>query len=295
MTAPAGAPVPEATPAFVDLQVHSTASDGALAPAAVVRAARDAGLVAIALTDHDTVDGVPEAQAEGAAVGVRVIAAVELSTMFEGEELHLLGLHLQDLAVLRDELAALRTDRVSRAERMVAVLNQHGIPVTMEAVLQEAAGGAVGRPHVARALMAGGWVREFRDAFDRWIGFGRPAYVTKAAFQVADAIALVHRAGGLAIWAHPGEAATPARVARLAQVGLDGVEALHPSHPPYLVTRLVATIEEAGLLPSGGSDWHGAPEGPRKLGGQLVPKVWLDWQDARVAERRAAHRAATVA
>lgn len=285
MTAAAGAPAPEPTPAFVDLQVHSTASDGALPPAAVVRAARGAGLTAIALTDHDTVDGVAEAVAEGAVQGVRVVPGVELSTTFEGEELHLLGLHLADLAVLREELAALRTDRVSRAERIVALLNQHGIPVAMEAVLREAAGGAVGRPHVARALVAGGWVQEFREAFDRWIGFGRPAYVAKAIFQVADAIALVHRAGGLAVWAHPGEWATPARVGRLKALGLDGVEALHPSHPPYLVTRLVATIEEAGLLPSGGSDWHGNSDGPRRLGGQLVPKVWLDWQDARVAQR----------
>lgn len=285
MTAPAGAPTSQPTPAFVDLQVHSTASDGALPPAAVVRAAHEAGLVAFALTDHDTVDGLPEAEAEGARVGVRVVPGVELSTMFEGEELHLLGLHLGELAVMRDELAAFQADRVTRAERIVSVLNRNGIPVTMEAVLREADGGAVGRPHVARAMVAGGWVREFREAFDRWIGFGRPAYVTKAAFEVADAIALVHRAGGLAIWAHPGEQATPARMARLAAVGLDGVEALHPSHPPYLVTRLVAAIEEAGLLPSGGSDWHGAPEGPRKLGGQLVPKVWLDWQDARVAGR----------
>jgi hypothetical protein len=288
VTAPPEGDAPGPAPAFVDLQVHSTASDGALPPAAVVRAAREAGLVAIALTDHDTVDGVAEAQAEGARVGVRVVPAVELSTMFEGDELHLLGLHLHDLGVLREELAALRTERVTRAERMVAVLNQHGIPVTMEAVLREAAGGAVGRPHLARALMAGGWVREFREAFDRWIGFGRPAYVAKAEFHVADAIALVHRAGGLAVWAHPGEKATPARVARLAALGLDGVEALHPSHPPYLVTRLVATIEEAGLLPSGGSDWHGAPDGPRRLGGQLVPTVWLDWQDARLAARRVA-------
>lgn len=285
MTAPAGAPTPEPTPAFVDLQVHSTASDGALPPAAVVRAARDAGLVAIALTDHDTVDGLLEAAAEGARVGVRVVPGVELSTMFEGEEVHLLGLHLRDVAVMRDELAAFQADRVARAERIVSLLNRHGIPVTMEAVLREAAGGAVGRPHIARAMVAGGWVREFREAFDRWIGFGRPAYVGKAVFEVADAMALVHRAGGLAVWAHPGEQATPARTARMAALGLDGVEALHPSHPPYLVTRLVATIEEAGLLPSGGSDWHGAPDGPRKLGGQLVPKVWLDWQDARVARR----------
>ena len=275
-------------PAFVDLQVHSTASDGALPPAAVVQAAADAGLYAIALTDHDSVDGLPEAIEAGARLGVRIVPGVELSSHFEGEELHLLGLHLANLEAMRAALLEFQGQRVQRAERIVATLNAHGIPVTMEAVLAEAGTGAVGRPHIARALVGGGWVREFRDAFDKWIGWGRPAYMAKETFDVADAIALVHRAGGIAVWAHPGELATPARIARLAELGLDAVEVLHPSHPPYLVQRLVENTEKAGLIPSGGSDWHGTHDGPRKLGGQLVPKIWLDWQDAKAAQRAAA-------
>jgi len=275
-------------PAFVDLQVHSTASDGALPPAAVVQAAADAGLYAIALTDHDSVDGLPEAIEAGARLGVRIVPGVELSSHFEGEELHLLGLHLANLDAMRAALLEFQGQRVQRAERIVATLNAHGIPVTMAAVLAEAGTGAVGRPHIARALVAGGWVREFRDAFDKWIGWGRPAYMAKETFDVADAIALVHRAGGIAVWAHPGELATPARIARLAALGLDAVEVLHPSHPPYLVQRLVENTEKAGLIPSGGSDWHGTHDGPRKLGGQLVPKIWLDWQDAKAAQRAAA-------
>ncbi|GAB1341072.1 PHP domain-containing protein [Gemmatimonas sp.] len=276
---------PTAPAAFVDLQVHSTASDGALSPAAVVQAAADAALYAIALTDHDSVEGLAEAREAGERLGVRIVPGVELSTHFEGEELHLLGLHLSNLDAMRDALEEFREQRVERARRIVATLNAHSIPVTMEAVLAEAGPGAVGRPHIARAMLAGGWVREFREAFDKWIGWGRPAYMAKEQFDVADAIALVHSAGGLAVWAHPGELATPARIGRLAERGLDSVEVLHPSHPPYLVTRLVEHTANAGLLPSGGSDWHGTQEGPRKLGGQLVPKVWLDWQDAKVAER----------
>jgi predicted metal-dependent phosphoesterase TrpH len=275
-------------PAFVDLQVHSTASDGALPPAAVVQAAAEAGLYAIALTDHDSVEGLPEAIEAGSRLGVRIVPGVELSSHFEGEELHLLGLHLANLEAMREALLEFQGQRVRRAERIVATLNAHGIPVTMEAVLAEAGTGAVGRPHIARALLAGGWVREFREAFDKWIGWGRPAYMAKETFDVADAIALVHRAGGIAVWAHPGELATPARIARLAALGLDAVEVLHPSHPPYLVQRLVENTEQAGLLPSGGSDWHGTHDGPRKLGGQLVPKIWLDWQDAKAAQRAAA-------
>ena len=274
--------------AFVDLQVHTTASDGALAPAAVVEAAAAAQLYAIAITDHDTVDGLAEAAEAGARLGVRIVPGVELSSHFEDEELHLLGLHLANRDAMRDALADLQEQRVVRAQRIVETLNAHGIPVTMDAVLREAGEGAVGRPHIARAMLAGGWVREFREAFDKWIGWGRPAYMAKDRFDVADAIALVHKAGGLAVWAHPGELATPARIDRLAKLGLDAVEVLHPSHPPYLVQRLVDHTEKAGLLPSGGSDWHGTQEGPRKLGGQLVPKVWLDWQDERLAARAAA-------
>jgi predicted metal-dependent phosphoesterase TrpH len=267
--------------------VHSTASDGALSPTRVVEAARDAKLYAIALTDHDTVDGVAEATAAGAEFGVRLIAGVELSSHFDDDELHLLGLHLSNQDAMRSALRGLQAGRVERAVRIVEVLNKHSIPVTMDAVLAEADKGAVGRPHVARAMVAGGWVRDFREAFDRWIGFGRPAYMAKERFDVADAIALVHQAGGLAVWAHPGESATPTRILRLADMGLDAVEVLHPSHPPSLSQRLFDNTEKAGLLPSGGSDWHGTHDGPRRLGGQLVPKIWLDWQDARVADRAA--------
>ncbi|MBL0940198.1 MAG: PHP domain-containing protein [Gemmatimonadaceae bacterium] len=275
-------------PAFVDLQVHTTASDGALPPAAVVEAAAAAQLHAIAITDHDTVDGLAEAIHAGASHGVRIVPGVELSTYFEKDELHLLGLHLQHPETMASALAAFKVQRIERAAEIVQLLNAHSIPITMDAVLQEAGDGAVGRPHIARAMVAGGWVREFREAFDKWIGFGRPAYMPKTRFDVADAIALVHEAGGLAVWAHPGEAATPTRIERLRAVGLDSVECLHPSHPPYLVTRLVDYTDKAGLLPSGGSDWHGTTDGPRRLGGQLVPKVWLDRQDELIAQRTGA-------
>lgn len=286
------APGASDTPAeFVDLQTHTTASDGALASALVVEAAKQAALVAIAITDHDSVDGLPEAREAGDRLGVRIVAGVELSTHFDNDELHLLGLHLDDLESMRNALAELRDGRVERARRIVETLNRSGMPVTIDAVLREAADGAIGRPHVARAMVAGGWVRDFREAFDKWLGFGKPAYMPKARFDVADGIALVHRAGGLAVWAHPGELATPARVARLAEVGLDSVEVLHPSHPPYLSQRLFETVEKAGLVPSGGSDWHGTLDGARRLGGQLVPRVWLDWQDQRVQRQRAAARA----
>ena len=273
-------------PAFVDLQVHTTASDGALSPTDVVEAAQRANLAAIAITDHDTIDGVAEALAVGARVGVRIVTGVELSTHFGGDELHLLGLHLSHTDTMRAELLRFRHDRIGRAERVVDLLVRLGVPVTMDAVMHEAGQGAVGRPHIARAMIAAGLVKDFREAFDRWLGLGRPAYVEKPRFDVAEGIALVHRAGGLAVWAHPGEWATSARVATLAAAGLDGVEVLHPGHPPIVVQKLLSIVEATGLLASGGSDWHGTHEGPRRLGGQMVPKVWLDKQDDVVNARR---------
>ena len=292
MNAPFGAPDLTGAPEFVDLQVHTDASDGARSPTLVVEAARAASLAAIAITDHDTIDGLAEATDAGAVLGVRIVRGVELSTHFGSDELHLLGLHLSNTETMRVALQQFQTDRVARAEQIVATLNRLGVAVTVEAVLQEAGRGAVGRPHVARAMIAGGYVRDFREAFDRWLGFGRPAYVDKPHFDVAEGIALVHRAGGLAVWAHPGDHATSARVATLAEMGLDGVEVLHPGHPPVITQKLFAIVEAAGLLPSGGSDWHGTHDGARRLGGQLVPKAWLDRQDAEVAARRAAAGAA---
>lgn len=264
---------------FVDLQVHTTASDGALSPTTVLEAAHSAELAAIAITDHDTVDGLPEASAAGARLGIRVVPGVELSTHFEGDEMHMLGLHMTRLDVLTAALSAFRAGRIDRSEQIVATLNRAGIPVTMAAVLKQAAGGAVGRPHIARAMVEGGWVSEFRAAFDKWLGAGKPAYVPKEQFAVADAIALVHRAGGIAVWAHPGDMATLPRTTRLAALGLDAVEVLHPSHAPFVQNKILNVINELGLLPSGGSDWHGTTDGYRRLGGQEVPMLWLERQD----------------
>ncbi len=274
-----------ATPRFVDLQVHTTASDGVLPPTAVVEAAARAKLAAISITDHDSISGLPEAEEAGARLGVRIVPGVELAAHFESDEYHLLGLHLADREAIEGDLRAFRRERIARAEEMVRVLNSHDIPVTMEAVLAHADVGAVGRPHLARALVDGGWVRDFREAFDKWLGWGKPAYVEKGELTVADAIALVHRAGGLAVWAHPGDMATEARLTRLHAIGLDAVEVLHPSHPQPLAERIYDRAERVGLLPSGGSDWHGAAEGPRQLGGQLVPYLWLARQDLAIKER----------
>jgi len=272
--------------ACVDLHMHSTASDGARSPSEVVRAARDVGLSAIALTDHDTVDGIAEAQAEGDALGIRIVPGVELSAVEADAETHLLGLHLREIGMLEARLHDLREMRLSRAGRIVAKLNELGIRVTLEAVLAQAGGGAVGRPHIARALVNEGWATDLRDAFDRYLGNGKAAFVPKEQLSIADAIMMIHDAGGLAILAHPGQAGTKQRVEALLPLGLDGLEVRHPSHSAEDATRLLALVEHFRLTPSGGSDWHGATEGGRSLGMMRVPLSWLERQDSVVAQRR---------
>ena len=273
--------------AFVDLHMHSTASDGSRSPGDVVRAAKRAGLAAIALTDHDTLDGLAEAEAVGAELGVRVVRGVELSAVENDVETHILGLHLSDTTALEARLLDLRDMRRSRAERIVARLNELGVRIEFAAVLEQAAGGAIGRPHVARAMIAEGWAVDFRDAFDRYLGNGRPAHVMKDQLTAADAISLIHRAGGLAVLAHPAQGGTRERIEAFVAEGMDGVEVRHPSHSSEDIARLGALVEHFKLVPSGGSDWHGASDGPRTIGMMRVPAEWLERQDDRVGVRAA--------
>jgi len=273
---------PVGTTGLVDLHMHSTASDGSRSPADVVRAAKRAELVAIALTDHDTVAGLGEARAAGEELGVRIINGVELSAVEGDSETHLLGLHLSDTSVLERGLTELREMRGRRAARIVELLQAQGVQVTLDDVLMQAGAGAIGRPHVARALVADGWAVDVRDAFDRYLGAGRPAFVAKDQLGMRDAIAMVHVAGGLAVLAHPGPSATRERLEALVALGMDGVEVKHPSHSPQDTARIRTLAEQLGLLPSGGSDWHGAPDGPRTIGMMHVPIEWLARQDERV-------------
>ena len=270
-------------PAFVDLHTHSTASDGTLPPERVIEAAERCGVGALALTDHDTIDGVRAARQAAERAGIRVIAGVELSAFDEDREVHVLALHLSHLEALEKRLTELRASRHVRAGRIVEKLNVLGIPLTLDEVLQQSNGGAVGRPHVARALIARGVVADFRDAFMRYLGNNGSAFVAKDRLSIQDAIGIAHDAGGIAIWAHPSDGGRRERLEPLVAAGLDGIEIRHPSHSGEDMKRLQALADFFGLVPSGGSDWHGASEGPRRLGTMNVPMEWLEKQDERVA------------
>lgn len=273
----------------VDLHAHTTASDGTATPEQFVAAALAAGLSAVAVTDHDTVASVGEVTRLAAPHPLHVVAGVELSVHDDqNREIHLLGLHLTDLEAMDAALVSVRDARRWRAERMVVRLNEVGVALSMEAVLAEANGAAIGRPHVARALVKAGHVGGLQEAFDRWLGGGKPAYVDKQRLGIAEGIALVHRTGGVAVYAHPGSEGTRERIEPLIAAGLDGVEVRHPSHGSEDIKRLKALVDHFGLVPSGGSDWHGAAAGPRVLGCMKVNPEWLERQVARARSRVAA-------
>lgn len=270
----------------IDLHLHSTASDGSQAPEAVVAAAIAAGVTAIALTDHDTVSGLAAAERAAGETSLQVIRGVELSVYEGADEFHILGLHLSDIDRLGSELTAFQDARRTRAERMVERLNAVGVRITFDDVLALAGDATLGRPHVARALVENGWARDLRDAFDRYLGLGRPGYLEKHRLSVADGVALIHACGGIAVFAHPGAGGTRARVEAFAAHGLDGLEVIHPSHSAEDRARLLVLAEHVGLVPSGGSDSHGAVDGPRVIGAMCVPAAWLALQLDRVARYR---------
>jgi predicted metal-dependent phosphoesterase TrpH len=276
---------------FVDLHTHSTASDGTLPPEQVIEAAERCGLAALALTDHDTIDGVRIARDAGERLGIRVITGVELSAFDRDHEVHLLALHLSQFDALEKHLKELRDFRYSRAGRIVEKLNALGVPLTLDEVLQQSNGGAVGRPHVARALIARGLVPDFREAFTRYLGNNGSAFVPKDRLSIEDAISIAHEAGAIAIWAHPGGDGRRERLEPLVAAGLDGIEIRHPSHSSEDMKRLTALADFFSLVPSGGSDWHGSSDGPRRLGMMNVPIEWLEKQDERVASMTSSTKA----
>ena len=248
----------------------------------MARRARAVELVAIALTDHDTTDGVAEAAHEGAKLGIRVIPGCEFSVRAPWGELHVLAMFLPHAnerlqGFLRDTRAARRR----RGEQIVAKLQGLGVPIELddvEAQLSGGDGGALGRPHVARALVDCGACDNISDAFRRYLGRGRAAYVEKPLPKLAEVTALVHEVGGLTSAAHLGDHGSEAQLRIFQDQGLDCVEVRHPSHAPAIEQRLLRIAERLGLGITGGSDWHGESEygeSHAPLGGMRVPDSWL--------------------
>ncbi len=250
-----------------DLHVHSTSSDGAYTPAEVVDLARRSGLAAVALTDHDTLDGVAPARAAAAGTGVEVIPAVEVTAEYAGRELHLLGYFVrEDDAALRAALGRLQEHRVGRFREMVERLQGQGVSLSEEEVAVHAGRGSLGRRHLAALLVRARRVPTIRAAFVRYLGDCGRVAVPKLRLPAERAIALVRGAGGVAACAHPAYDGTKDRLAALRTLGLQAVEAEYPGHRPSLTRELRRLAAELALAVTGGSDCHG-PGPPRRAVG----------------------------
>lgn len=267
-------------PPRADLHAHTTASDGALGPEALVRLAASRGVAVLAVTDHDSVESVERAVAEGARSGVRVVPGVELSVRVPHGSMHLLGYFAQARPpALVERLEALRAGRLRRAERMVAALCDLGAPIDLDAVVARAAG-AVGRPHLADELVAAGHVASRQEAFERYLGDGAAAWVPAEGLGPDEAVALVRAAGGAPALAHPASlrldrAALAATVQRLAARGLAGIEVHRPEHLPERRDEYAALARRLRLVATGGSDFHD-PRGPNAPGDTGRPPLPLD-------------------
>ena len=244
-----------------------------LTPAELVEKAHGRGIRALAVTDHDTIDALKDAEREGTAVGVEIIPGVELSVTVERQEIHLLGYCFDpDHAGLTAHLTGFCESRRKRGVDMVAALNDLGIALQMEDVLVQAKDGVVGRPHVAQALVTRGLVQSYDEAFGLYLKDGGPAFVPKPIFPAEKAIAMLHDAGGVAVLAHPGTRVDGRAIKRLIHVGLDGIETIHPSHSPALTRSYKDLARKFGLIETGGSDYHGfRPEEDENLTRYSIP------------------------
>ncbi|MHB8995177.1 MAG: PHP domain-containing protein [Armatimonadota bacterium] len=279
----------------IDLHVHSNASDGTLTPVEVVEEAIARGLTAVGIVDHDTMRGLPSAAA-AAAGRITFIPGVEISTQIKNAEMHILGyLMAQDYQPLLDELQHVREERISRIHRTVTRLQELAVRITFDDIVAACENvtpghcedeAALGRPHVAAALVRTGAVRTPAEAFDRYLRRGRPAYVDRYRAEPARAIELIREAGGIAVLAHPGLMHRDSIIPTLIEQGLGGIEAYHVSHTPSTVRRYLEMAERLGLIVTGGTDSHG-PKGttPVEIGAVDVPDAvaerLLEWKAAK--------------
>ncbi|HEY1908302.1 MAG TPA: PHP domain-containing protein, partial [Myxococcaceae bacterium] len=257
-------------------------------PEDLLARARAAGVTVLAVTDHDTVNGLARARAAAETQGVRLVPGIEVSTEAEGREIHILG-HFVDPAEpgLAGFSERLRDERAERMGRMVRQMNTLGFPVTLDEVERIAAGAHLGRPHLALALLARGYVGSTREAFDRFLGDGKPGYVDRFRVSAEDAIAMLHRAGGTATVAHPGSSkVSPHTLKQLAKAGLDGLEIFHPDHVPSQREAFLRQADALGLVPTAGSDYHG----PRVTPDRSLGMVSLDPSHLARLEARASGR-----
>jgi len=276
---------------FADLHTHTHYSDGEWPPDKVVRAAVHAGLSAVAVTDHDDVRAYPEAVEAGREHGVRVLSGTELSTWWEETDVHLLAYGFDPgHGELAEVLSRARHGRRERAERMTERLAELGVGVSMERVTAIAGTGAIGRPHVARAMVEAGHVPNIRAAFDLYLGDGKPACLEKARLLPEEAVRIVHAAGGVVSVAHPVVLGGADVLERLVETGVDGVEVRHTLHGEKAENLFRDFARTHGMLRTGGSDFHGPRPGGPGVGAVSIPQEW--WEELMDAVDRSRQGAA---
>ncbi len=272
---------------YVDLHCHSTASDGTLPPREVVRLAKRSGLIGLSLTDHDTIGGIAEAADEAAILGLAFLPGIEISCTFPSPgTMHLLGYGIDPGSpVLVDMTRNLLGARDDRNPKIIARLNELGVSISMEEVERQAAGGVVGRPHIAAVLLRKGYVSSIKQAFDKYLGQDGSAYFDKERLSARAAIERIHGSGGLCVLAHPvqlrteNDAQLDRVVKDLVDLGLDGIEVIHSDHDATLVEKFVHLASRYHLLKTGGSDFHGTNKKDIELGnanGRKIPRAFLD-------------------
>jgi predicted metal-dependent phosphoesterase TrpH len=258
---------------YVDLHLHTTASDGVMSPSGIVRYAKSKGLQAIAITDHDTVEGLEEGLSEGDRLHFEVIPGIEISAEHSPGSMHLLGffLDIHHLPLI-ERLGNLQKARAERNPKIVDKLNRLGIEVTYEEVLKASGGGQVGRPHFAQVLINKNYVRTFQEAFERFLKKGAPAYADKFRFTAKEAIRFINEAKGVAVLAHPntlnmkGYSELESLILGLMEEGLKGIEVYYPEHSASEVGLYKTLAARYGLLMTGGTDYHGIEKNGLDIG-----------------------------
>lgn len=257
---------------WVDMHVHTYFSDGLLSPTQVVISAKEAGLKGVGITDHDTLDGIEEAQHAGKRWGIEIIPGIELSSQYNNMDIHILGYYCDYTnPKFVDYIKKFQIERYNRAEKMVKKLNQQGINITIEDVENEARGKSIGRPHLAAALLEKGYVNSYQEAFHRFIGYRSKAYVEKFKIEPEAAIRLISEVNGASFLAHPSLGLNVNTIFKFIKAGLDGIEIIHPKISDKQTRRLQDLVNNYNLLVCGGSDCHGGQGGKISIGKYRIP------------------------
>ncbi|MGB8657648.1 MAG: PHP domain-containing protein [Candidatus Zixiibacteriota bacterium] len=262
---------------YIDLHIHTTASDSLLTPDEVVEIASKSGLAAISITDHDTIDGYEAARQKAEDSGIELIPGVELSMTYKDDDFHLLGYLIDcDNPEFLKKIRSFQKERRVRGEKMVEKLNELGIDLNIETVKNIAGKGSVGRPHLADALLREEYVHTYDEAFARYLGYHAPAYVPKMFLTPQEGIDLIHLVRGVAVLAHPGTSRSQQAIYDFLQMGLDGIEAYHSKHDRETTNHYINLANKLGLIYTGGSDCHGRRGEKVLIGTVKVPYHCLE-------------------